>query len=91
MSLGNPSGGGTPPTNKGLLAVAGILILIPVVAMLWVGSYTKETPRLGGFPFFFWYQLIWVFITAILSWIAYLIVLAARRPRGDGRRPGEDQ
>jgi len=62
---------------------AGILILIPVVALLWVGSYTKETPRLGGFPFFFWYQLMWVFLTAILSWVAYLLVRAARQP---GRR-----
>jgi membrane protein implicated in regulation of membrane protease activity len=80
MTLGTRSGGEVPPTDKRLLVAAGILILIPVVALLWVGSYTKETPRLGGFPFFFWYQLMWVFLTAILSWVAYLLIRAARRP-----------
>ena len=63
----NRSGGvddGVPPTNKSLLVVAGILLAIPIVALLWVSSYARETPRLWGFPFFFWYQFLWVFICA---------------------------
>jgi Protein of unknown function (DUF3311) len=70
----------TPPTNKSLLAVAGILLAIPIVALCWVSSYARETPRLGGIPFFFWYQFLWVFITAALTYAAHRLVLAARKP-----------
>ena len=70
-----------PPTNKGLLVAAGVCLLIPLVALLWVASYAKETPRLGGIPFFFWYQFVWVFITSALTYTAHRLVLAARAAR----------
>jgi len=74
-----------PPTNRGLLVAAGVCLLIPLVALLWVSSYSKATPRLGGIPFFFWYQFVWVFLTSALTYTAHRLVLAARR-RGDGTR-----
>ena len=67
-----------PPANTGLLVAAGICLLIPVVALMWVSSYAKETPRLGGIPFFFWYQFAWVFVTSALTYTAHRLVLAAR-------------
>jgi hypothetical protein len=72
-----------PPTNTGLLVAAGICLLIPLVALLWVSSYAKATPRIGGMPFFFWYQFLWVFLTSALTYTAHRLVLAARR-RGNG-------
>jgi hypothetical protein len=88
----NRSGGvddGVPPTNKSLLVVAGILLAIPVVALLWVSSYARETPRLWGFPFFFWYQFLWVFICAGCTYAAHRLVLAARHPgAGTTGKPG---
>jgi uncharacterized protein DUF3311 len=72
-----------PPTNMGLLAAAGVCLVIPVVALMWVTSYAKETPRLGGIPFFFWYQFLWVFITSALTYSAHRLVLAARGQRDD--------
>ena len=74
------AGDGAPPTNKRLLALAGVLLAIPIVALCWVSTYARETPRLGGFPFFFWYQFLWVFITAGLTYAAHRLVLAARSP-----------
>ena len=68
-----------PPANKGLLIAAGILLLIPIVALMWVGSYNQEDPKLWGFPFFFWYQFLWVFLCSAMTWTAYKLVLAARR------------
>jgi membrane protein implicated in regulation of membrane protease activity len=68
-----------PPTNKSMLAVAGILLLIPIVALMWVGSYARETPRLWGIPFFFWYQFLWVFLCAGMTYAAHRLVLAARK------------
>ncbi len=81
---------GAPPTNKGLLVVAGILLAIPIVALCWVSTYARETPRLGGVPFFFWYQFLWVFITAGLTYTAHRVVVFARNPRAGttGPAPG---
>ena len=51
-----------PPANKGLLAIAGVLLALPLVALAWVGSYARKDPELWGFPFFIWYQFLWVFL-----------------------------
>jgi len=66
-----------------VLVGAGVLVLIPIVALMWVGSYSKATPELWGFPFFYWYQLLWVFIAAACTYLAYLLVRNARRGGGD--------
>ena len=70
-----------PPANKGLLAVAGVLLLVPIVALMWVGSYSRDEPRLAGFPFFIWYQFLWVFLCSAMTYTAYRIVLVARPRR----------
>jgi membrane protein implicated in regulation of membrane protease activity len=61
--------------------VAGILLAVPFVALLWVTSYAKDEPRLWGFPFFYWYQLLWVLITSVLTFVAYRLVRATDRTR----------
>ena len=70
-----------PPANKGLLALAGVLLAIPIIALMWVGSYAKEGPALGGFPFFIWYQVLWVLFCSAMTYAAYRIVLKARPHR----------
>jgi len=72
---------GVPPTNYTLLVAAGILLLIPLVALMWVSSYARETPKLGPFPFFFWYQFAWVIVCAAMTYSAYRLVLAARKQK----------
>ena len=74
------------PSNRArtLFAAAALCLFIPVVALMWVGSYAKETPRLGGVPFFFWYQFLWVFLCSALTYTAHRLVLAARREDRDG-------
>lgn len=71
------------PTNRKIrrrtlsprvLAAAGFLVAAPFVALLWVGTYNSASPRLWGFPFFYWYQLLWVFIAAGTTFLAYLLV-----------------
>jgi membrane protein implicated in regulation of membrane protease activity len=70
-----------PPANTGLLVVAGILVAIPIVALMLVGTYAKDGPRLAGFPFFIWYQFLWVLICSLLTYAAYRVVLRARPHR----------
>ena len=70
-----------PPANKGLLAVAGVLLAIPMIALLWVDSYAKKDPEFAGFPFFIWYQFLWVFLCSAMTYTAYRLVLKARPHR----------
>ena len=65
-----------PPANKGMLAAAGVLLLVPIVALMWVSSYAHDEPRLGGWPFFFWYQMLWVFLASACTYAAYKLVPA---------------
>jgi hypothetical protein len=48
------------------------LLLIPFIAVLWVPSYNRSEPSWLGLPFFYWYQLAWVLITAVLTAWVYL-------------------
>jgi hypothetical protein len=48
-----------------------ILFVLPFVAMLWVSSYNRLEPTLFGFPFYYWYQLMWVLIGAAIAGIIY--------------------
>ena len=94
MSDNFSGGADAPPTNKALLVAAGVCLAIPIVALCWVSSYAHEDPKLGGVPFFFWYQFLWVFLCAGLTYTAHRLVLAARKPRAGttGHAPsGEDR
>ncbi|MCA1712824.1 MAG: DUF3311 domain-containing protein [Actinobacteria bacterium] len=62
--------------------VSAVLLLAPFVALLWVSSYDKDEPRLGGFPFFYWYQFLWVLIASVCTFISYLLVRSTERSRG---------
>ena len=51
------------------------------VALLWVSSYAKVRPTLGGFPFFYWYSLLWLVITTAAQFLAYQLLVARPRRR----------
>ena len=50
-----------------------LVLAIPFLAVLWVPSYNRLEPTLGGVPFFYWYQLAWILIGATLVLAVYLI------------------
>ena len=59
-----------------------LLFVIQFVAVLWPPFYNKAEPTWFGIPFFYWYQLLWVIIGAILTAIVYFATEAqARRLR----------
>ena len=64
------------PTST-MVAVA-VLLLIPCAALAAVPVYSRETPELGGWPFFYWYQVMWVFLTPLMTLGAYLLIKRAR-------------
>ena len=61
--------------------ISGVLLAIAIVVPLMVSTYAKDAPRLWGFPFFYWYQLLWVFISAALVSICYRLVSREERRR----------
>jgi hypothetical protein len=60
-----------------------IVLVVAVAGTLAVPIYARATPALVDFPFFYWYQLLWVPVVGILCGIAYVLVTsgssAARR------------
>ncbi len=89
--------GQAPPAARrsrpGVWALITVLLLASIVATLWVPFYARTKPELGGFPFFYWYQLMWVPIVGVLSWLAYLLTKAGRRAPGGPAEagPGPDR
>ncbi|HVB28035.1 MAG TPA: DUF3311 domain-containing protein [Mycobacteriales bacterium] len=63
-----------------------VLLLLPFAGTLWVSRYARITPRLGGFPFFYWYQLAWVVASALIVAVVYLFT-TPRRSAGRGPTP----
>ena len=49
------------------------LLLIPFAATLAVPLYDRIEPAIGGVPFFYWYQLLWVVLTAAIVGVVFLI------------------
>jgi hypothetical protein len=78
-------GGGDGRLGAARVAI-GLLLLAPVAALLWVPSYTRLTPKLLGFPFFYWYQLAWVLGGAACLAGAYVLTMRLERQRRAARR-----
>jgi uncharacterized protein DUF3311 len=49
------------------------LLLLPALGLLFPGLYARATPALFGFPFFYWYQFAWVFLTAAITAVVYFL------------------
>jgi uncharacterized protein DUF3311 len=58
--------------------LAGVLLAIPLLALLIVPIYARSSPELLGFPFFYWYQFAWVFLAAGFTHAAFVVVRRAR-------------
>ena len=69
-----------PPPEKRRRASRGwyLLLLVQFVAVLWPPFYNRDEPRFIGMPFFYWYQLLWVVIAALLTAIVYFVTEDSR-------------
>ncbi|MBX6765257.1 MAG: DUF3311 domain-containing protein [Rubrobacteraceae bacterium] len=48
-----------------------LLLLVPFVGLLYPPFYAHLEPRLGGVPFFIWYQFVWVIVGVAVTSIVY--------------------
>ncbi|MCL6592439.1 MAG: DUF3311 domain-containing protein [Alicyclobacillus sp.] len=47
------------------------LLLIPFIGTCIPNFYATAEPSLWGFPFFYWYQILWIFISSALTYLVY--------------------
>ncbi|EFH89589.1 DUF3311 domain-containing protein [Ktedonobacter racemifer] len=50
-----------------------LLLIIPFLGLLFPGFYNFREPTFLDFPFFYWYQLLWIFLTAIITASVYFL------------------
>ena len=50
-----------------------LFLLVPFIVLLWPPFYNYNQPDFIGIPFFYWFQLLWVIITAILTAVLYAL------------------
>jgi hypothetical protein len=48
-----------------------LLLLVQFPAVLWPPFYNRADPALIGLPFFYWYQLLWVIVGAMLTAVVH--------------------
>lgn len=73
---------GSPPRWRAwVYVVIAALLGSQFIGLLWVSSYAKVAPQLGGFPFFYWYSLLWLLIGAVEMAIAHLLLGIVERAR----------
>lgn len=59
-----------PDGRKNGLGRVYWLLLIPMLCV-WVPFYNKVDPEVFGFPFFYWFQLIWIFVSMGITGFVY--------------------
>ena len=60
----------TSPNKK--RAVWNWLLILPAIALAFPAVYSRATPQLFGFPFFYWYQIAWILLSALITAIVYI-------------------
>jgi len=80
----------SPPPGKSPVTwgIVTVLLQVAIGGTLWVPIYARSMPKLGDFPFFYWYQLIWVPVVAILSWLCFLLLRTKPTPDARPRNSG---
>jgi Protein of unknown function (DUF3311) len=66
----NPNEG--PENGKGRIGWAHLLLFIPLFCV-WVPFYNRIEPQILGFPFFYWFQLVWIFVSMAITGIVYYV------------------
>jgi Protein of unknown function (DUF3311) len=74
------AGGPLPPVSGKARAAArrgvntqwvNLLLLVPLIGVLVPQFYNSDSPRWGGIPFFYWYQLVWIPLSVCFTYFVY--------------------
>jgi len=74
MQEAEPRSDGRRKRRRGWL----LLLVLPYLGLCFPQLYVRATPTLFGYPFFYWYQFVWVLLT---SWILLVFYRRSNRER----------
>lgn len=60
-------------TSKKKLHPIMLLLILPFIGLCWPAFYNSVDPEVAGIPFFYWYQLLWIVITAMILAVVYFV------------------
>jgi magnesium-transporting ATPase (P-type) len=63
-------GSGSAPSGKSWWLV---LLIIPFIAVLFPQFYDSANPTFAGMPYFYWYQLLWIILSGVVTGIVFLV------------------
>jgi hypothetical protein len=72
-------------------AVVAILVVATIFFSLYVPIYARITPKVGDFPFFYFYLLIFMPITSLALWITTQLQKRLGPPAGSPAGSEEDR
>ena len=64
------------PTKRSGWSNWYLLFLLEFAVALWPPLYNRIEPTLIGIPFFYWFQLLWVVVSAVLTGVVYFATKA---------------
>ena len=59
------------PRTRGGWSWWYLLFVVQFLVVLWPPFYNRIEPKFIGIPFFYWFQLLWVLVSAVLTAIVY--------------------
>ena len=68
----DPPPAGLPPAARSDRSPWNWLLLVPIVLPLITVIYNRDNPRLFGWPFFFWFQLMFTLLAAAVTGIVFV-------------------
>ncbi|HET6186022.1 MAG TPA: DUF3311 domain-containing protein [Trebonia sp.] len=71
-------------------AAIAILVAADIFFVLYTPIYTRLTPKLGDFPFFYWYLLIFMPVTSLALWLASMLQKRLETPAAGVEGEGGD-
>jgi hypothetical protein len=84
-----PAGSRSPyAAHPVISAVIALLIIAAVFFSLYVPLYARATPKVGDFPFFYFYLLIYMPVVGIVLGIVLFLQNRLRTPAPDTGGPG---
>ena len=63
----SPASGATPSARAFVYAFFAIIAAVA----LWPPLYNRAEPSIHGIPFFYWFQIVWILVTAVATALAY--------------------
>jgi Protein of unknown function (DUF3311) len=59
------------PSKSKRFSPWNLLLFLPAIGLAFPGLYARQTPELFEIPFFYWYQISWILLSAIITAVVY--------------------